>query len=119
MTVSMCRDRCGRKSRRLKNENVGAGVRVERGRGGGKKGTLSRGEDGCARRGDEGRKEGTRAERCDRAPPTDVVALRRKLRTKHYFHPGSRLFVSFLTPRLPLFPVKDRARPAAQGSTGP
>lgn len=42
------------------------------------------------------REKRTRAGRCDRAPPSNVVALRRKLRTKQYFH-RSRLFVLFLT----------------------
>lgn len=50
-------------------------------------------------------KENTRAlEGVTSAPPSDVVALRRVLRTKQYFH-RSQLFVLFLTlSRVPLFP---------------
>lgn len=86
MTFSML-DRCGRKSR-LSVEKWDRGWQPPE-------------RIGARRRGEKR----TRAGRCDCAPPSDVVALWRKLRTKQYFH-RSRLFVLFLTSRVPLFPSK-------------
>lgn len=84
MTFSML-DRCGRKSR-LSVEKWDRGWQPSE-------------RIGARRKGEKR----TRAGRCDCAPPSDVVALWRKLRTKQYFH-RSRLFVLFLTCRVLLFP---------------